>query len=122
MGADGLCGARCVERLIGDIESGLAGMAQQPGFGATGVHVSLHADDGGDMRMPIGSGQLAGGFEDRDGAGFVTVAAGVMAMGTAVRGVGGGNALDQPAQGRLIIFDLDDEGDVGLCGDLEMFF
>jgi hypothetical protein len=74
------------------------------------------------MRMPVGSGKLVGGIEDRDDAGFVTVATGVMAMGIVALGAGDGNLFDQPVQGGLIIFDLDDKGDVGLCGDLEMFF
>jgi len=72
--------------------------------------------------MPVGSGKLVGGIEDRDDAGFVAVAAGIVAMAAPARGCGGGDFLDLSVQGRLVVLDLDDQGDVGLRGDLEMFF
>jgi hypothetical protein len=60
-------------------------MAQQPGLGVAGVDVALNTDDGGDVRMPIGVGQLVCGIEDGDGAAFVTVAALVVAASTPER-------------------------------------
>jgi hypothetical protein len=42
--------------------------------------VALNPDDGGDMRVPVGVGQLVCGIEDGDGAAFVAVAALVVAM------------------------------------------
>ena len=120
--ADGVGGAGSVERRVGDIEGGLAGMARQPGLAVAGKHLALDADDGGDVRMPVGSGKLVGGIEDGDAAALVAVAAGIVAMGTAARGCGGGDVLDPPVRGRLVVLDLDDQGEVGLCGDLGMFF
>ena len=121
-GADGVGGAGRVERRVGDIESGLAGMAQQPGFAVAGEHLALDAGDGGDVRVPVGSGKPVGGIEDRDGAAFVAVAAGIVAVGACERGCGGGDFLDLSVQGRLVVFDLDDQGDAGVRRDLEMFF
>ena len=74
------------------------------------------------MFVPVGSGKLVGGIEDRDGAGFVAVTAGIVEMSRAERGCGGGDCLDLLAQGRLIVLDLNDQGDAGVCGDFEMFF
>ena len=55
-------------------------MAQQPGLGVAGVDVTLNPDDGGDMRVPVGAGQLVCGIEDGDGAAFVAVATYVVAI------------------------------------------
>jgi len=97
-------------------------MAQQPGLAVAGEHVALDADDGGDVIVPVGSGKLVGGIEDRDGAGFVAVAAGIVALGAPVWVCGGGDSLDLSVQGRLVVFHLDDEVDAGFRGDFEMFF
>jgi hypothetical protein len=104
------------------MKSGLAGMAQQPGFAVAGEHFALDADDGGDVIVPVGSGKPVGGIEGRDGAAFVSVAAGILAVGTCERGCGGGNFLDLPVQGRLVVLDLDDQGEAGVRRDLEIFF
>ena len=53
----------------------------------------------------------AGGIEDRDGAAFVAVAAGVVAVGRSERGYGCGNFLDLSVQGGLVVLNLDDRGD-----------
>ncbi len=74
------------------------------------------------MIVPVGAGKPVGGMEDRNGAGFVTVAAGIVTMGSPARGCGGADCLDLSVQGRLIVLDLDDQGNAGFCGDLEMFF
>jgi hypothetical protein len=87
-----------------------------------GPGLAVDAEDGGDVIVPVGSGKPVGGMEDGDGAAFVAVAAGVVAMGGAERGCGGGNVLDLLVQGRLVVLDLDDQGDAGFGGDLEMFF
>jgi len=42
--------------------------------------VALNSDDGGDVWMPVGVGQLVCRIEDGDGATFVAVAALVVAM------------------------------------------
>jgi hypothetical protein len=97
-------------------------MAQQPGPGVAGEDIALDTDDGGDVGMPVGVGQFAGGIEDGDGAAFVAVAALVAAVGRPDRLRGGGDFLDLLVQGRLVVLDLNDQGDVGFCRELEMFF
>ncbi len=64
-------------------------MAQQPGLGVAGVDVAFDPDDGGDVRMPVGLGQLVGWVEDGDGAAFVAVAALVVAVDGPERCCGG---------------------------------
>ena len=95
---------------------------QQAGCGVAGEDITLDPDDGGDVGMPVGVGQLAGGIEDGDGAAFVAVAAVVAAVGKAERRRGGGDLLALLEQGRLVVLELNDQGNAGLCGDLEMFF
>ena len=97
-------------------------MAQQPGLGVAGVNVALDPDDGGDVRLPVGGGQRAGGLENGDGAAFVAVAARVVAAGSLKRRRDGRNLLDPLVQGWLVVFDADDQGDAGLCSSLERFF
>jgi len=64
--------------------------------------------------MPVGVGQLACGIEDGDGAAFVAVAALVVAVGGPERRRGGRNLLDSLVQGRLVVLNADDQGDVGI--------
>jgi hypothetical protein len=97
-------------------------MAQQAGFAIADEHVALDADDGGDVRAPVGCVKLVAGIEDGDGTAFVTVAASIVAMGTPARGGGGGDFLNLSVQGGLVVLDLDDQGDVGFYGDCKMFF
>ena len=70
------------------------------------------------MGMPVGVGQFAGGIEDGD----VAVATLVVAVGRAGRRRGDGDPLDLLVQRRLVVLDLNDQGDAGFCRDLEMFF
>ena len=74
MRADGLGGAGGGERRVRDVEGGLGGVVQQPGLAAAGEDLALDADDGGDVRMPVGAGEFVGGVEDGDGAALVAVA------------------------------------------------
>lgn len=122
MRADGLGGAGGGDRRVRDVKGGLGGMAQQPGPGVAGEDIALDTDDGGDVGMPVGVGQFAGGIEDGDGAAFVAVTALVAAVGRPDRLRGGGDFLDLLVQGRLVVLDLNDQGDVGFCRELEMFF
>jgi len=62
------------------VEGGLGGAAEQPGLGVADADVALNPADGGDMRTPVGVGQLVRGIEDGDGAAFVAAAALVVAM------------------------------------------
>ncbi len=97
-------------------------MAQQPGLGVAGVDAALDPNDGGDVRTPVGVGQRVGKIEDGNGAAFVAVAALVVAVGGPERRRGGRDLLDPLVQGRLVVLDADDQGDVGGCRDGEKFF
>ncbi len=112
MRADGLGGTGGSDWRVRDVEGGLGGVAQQPGLGIACVDVALNPDDGGDMRVPVGVGQLAIGVEDGDGAAFVAVAAPVVAVGRPERCRGGRDFLNLLVQGGLIVLDADDQGDV----------
>src|SRR5271165_5804601 len=72
--------------------------------------------------MPVVTGELIAGIEDRDGAALVTAAPDVMAMGGAEWRGSGGDFVDLLVQGRLVVLHLDNQGDLGFCGDLEVFF
>ena len=74
------------------------------------------------MRLPVAVCDQVGRLIDADDAGFVAVAAGIVASGVPARGCGGADCLDLSVQGRLVVLDLDDQGNVGFCGDFEMFF
>ena len=74
------------------------------------------------MEMPVGLGQFVGGIENGDSAALVAVAALIVAVGGPERHSGDGDVLDLLEKGRLVVFDLDDQGDVGFGGNFEMFF
>jgi hypothetical protein len=59
---------------------------QDPGLAVAGEDISIDADDGRDVGMPVGVGEFVLGIEDRDGAGFVAVARLVAALGGSERG------------------------------------
>ncbi len=120
--ADGLGGAGGGDRRICDVEGRLAGVAQQPGLGVASVDAAFDPDDGGDMGLPVGVGERVGGIEDGDGATLVAVAAFVVAVGRSERCRGGRDLLDLLVQGRLVVLDPDDQGDVGFCCNGGMFF
>ena len=122
MCADCLRCADGAEWFVRDIECGFCGATQQPGLGAAGVDNTLDTEDGSDMRFPVGVVEFAVGVEDGDGAAFVATASGVMAMAGTQRLGSGGDLADCLEQGRLVALDLDDQGDAGLPGDLEVFF
>ena len=74
------------------------------------------------MSFPVVVAEFARGVEDGDGAAFVATAPLVMAMAGAERFRDGGDLGDRLEKGRLVAFYLNNQGDVGLLGDLEMFF
>ncbi len=69
------------------------------------------------MGVPVGVGQPVG-----DGATFVAISALVATVGRPERGRGGGDLVAALVMGWLVVLDLNNQGDVGLCGDFEMFF
>jgi hypothetical protein len=74
------------------------------------------------MGFPVGVVEFAGGIEDADGAAFVAPAPLVAIVAGTERVGGGGDLGDRLEQGRLVALNLNNQGDVGLCGDLEVFF
>jgi len=97
-------------------------VVQQPGLGDAGEDAALDTDDGGNVGMPVGADQFVDGIEDGDSAAFVAVAPFVVAVDGLKRRCGRGDFLDLLVERRLVFLDLDDQGYVGCCRDLEMFF
>lgn len=122
MRADGPSGASGDEWLIGDIEGGFVGLAEQPGCRIACGDRALDPDDRGDMGVPIGACECVGRAEDRDDPGFIAIAAVIAAVGGIVRRDRRGEAFDRAFQGRLIVLDLNDQSDFGGLRDLEEFF
>ncbi len=83
---------------------------------------AIDPDNGGDMGLPVGVGEFAAWIEDGDGAAFVARAPDVVAAIGAERLRGGGDFRDPRVECRLVVLNLDDQRDVGLFGDLEVFF
>ena len=82
----------------------------------------LDTEDGLDMIFPICVVQFSGGIEGGDGAAFVATAPLVVAVAGAERFGDGGDLGDRLEKGRLVALYLNNQGDVGLLSDLEMFF
>ena len=122
MRADGHRGPSGGDRAVGDVEGGFGCRVEQPGCGAACRDRALHLDDCSDVRMPIGVGECVGRIEDRDDAGFITIAAMIAALGAIVRRGRRGQVFDRGFQGRLIVLELNDQADFGFLGDLEEFF
>ena len=84
--------------------------------------MSGDANDGLDQGLPLGSGYGACGAEYVGGSGFMPAVpggdGGVAAGGPA----GGACGLDILQQSWLIVFQLNDQVSLGLCGSLEGFF
>jgi hypothetical protein len=74
------------------------------------------------MGFPLGPVEFVGRVEDRDGAGFIAAAPGVVAAIYAERRGLGGDLRDRLFQGRLVALDLNDQAESGLPCDLEVFF
>ena len=122
MGADRLGGLAGIDRLVRDVEGGFAGAAQQPVAGVAGVDDTLDTDDGLGVALPVAIVEFASGVEDTDGAGFVAVAALVMAVVRAERRGRGGQLGNILLQGRLVALDLNYQADAALLGGVESFF
>ena len=114
-----LGGDRSVGQIVRDFVRGLP----EAGGGLADIDRALDLDDGGDMRLPFGflDGRL--GVEYCNGAGFVAVAPFLVHGLNARRGLGGGaDGFDVLTQGRLVVFELNDQMRVGGGGGLESFF
>jgi hypothetical protein len=120
--ADRLGGPDSGERFIGDVERGFAGFSQQSGSRGAGVDETLDANNGSDMGFPVAPIEVFTRIEDRDGSAFKAAASLVILMVGADRRRCGGDLPNGLFEGWLVALDLDDQGDVGLLRDLEMFF
>lgn len=97
-------------------------MVQQSGLAVTSEDFALNPDDSGDVRMPVRVGEFLGGIEYGHGPALVAVAPFVMAV-IGPEWFGGNRDFADPLeQGGLVVLDLDDQRNVGLCCNLEMFF
>lgn len=74
------------------------------------------------MSLPVIVAEFGRRVEDGDGAAFVATAPLVVAVAGAERFGDGGDLGDRLKKGRLVALYLNNQGDVGLLGDLEMFF
>jgi len=122
MCADGFGGLGGGDRRVADIKGGFGGVAEQSGAGVAGEDVAFDPDDGGDVGLPVGASQGVGRIEGADDAAFVAVAALVVALDLVAWRRGCGQVRDLLTQGRLVILDLDDQGDAGVGGGVEEFF
>ncbi len=108
--------------MVADIIGGLGAAAEQPGLGTPRVDDTLDAQDGADMILPVSVGEFVGRIEDRHGAAFEAAAAIVTGSTATDWFCRIGDLGDGLQQGRLVALDLDDQTDIGLSGDIEMFF
>lgn len=122
MRANSVSGARGGERSVGDVEGGFVGQAEQAGCRVAGGDRAFDPDNRGDMGVPIGAGECVRRAEYRDAAGFIAIAAVIAAADGIVRRNRCCETLDRAFQGRLIVFDLNDQTDVDRLRDLEEFF
>jgi hypothetical protein len=72
--------------------------------------------------FPVGASKRVAWFEDSDGAAFDAVTALVVAGGRIERCGGCADILRLRTQGGLVVFELDDQGDICGTGGLEEFF
>jgi hypothetical protein len=78
--------------------------------------------DGADLILPVRVVEFVGCLEDRDSAVFVTIAALVVGFAGTEWFCLRGDLGDALKQVRLVALDLDDQRDISLLGNLEMFF
>jgi hypothetical protein len=122
MAADSVCEVDGGGEIVGKVERDLGGGSPQAGFCIAGGDFTLDADDGADKVMPFGVGEGVLGVEHADGSDFVAVSR-VIASGNGIeRQLCGASKLGVLEQGRLIVFDLNDQLGVGCDCGLEGFF
>ena len=121
--ADGAGGGFCVDRAIGQIYRGFVRLLPQAGGGLVGADRSLDPNDGGDMGLPLRVFDGGPGVEHGNRAGFMAVALfRVDGLDARQRLAGGAGGFRFPTQGRLIVFELNDQVRLGGVGGLESFF
>ena len=112
-----------VDRAVGQIYRGFERLLPQAGGGLVGADRALDPNDGGDMGRPfrVFDGRL--GVEHGNRARFVAVALfRVDGLDARQRLAGGAGGFGFLTQGRLIVFELNDQVGLGGVGGLESFF
>jgi hypothetical protein len=122
MSADRLGGPGGGERFVGDVERGFAGFSQQSGSRGAGVDETLDPDDGPDMGFPVAPVEFLAWIEDGDGSALEAAAPLVILVVGTDRRRCGDDLTNGLFEGWLVALDLDDQGDVGFPGGIEMFF
>ena len=123
MFANGVGGGFRIDRPIGKIERGFQRRLPRACGGIVSRERALDLDDGGDKGLPFRprDGELC--VEHLNCAGFVAVAP-VLVHGLDARQRRGGGAgdFDLQTQGRLVVFELNDQMGIGGGGGFESFF
>jgi len=119
--ADSIGSGRGGERLVGEIVSCLGRMTEAAARIA-GEDIALDPDDGPDVSIPVGAGKFVGGIKDSDDATFDAIAPFALVAGSIERRGCRADILGLGEQSGLIVLELDDQGEVGVAGDLEQFF
>ena len=112
-----------VDQAIGQIDRGFVRSLPKAGGRLVGADRALDPNDGGDMGRPFGVFDRGFGVEHGNRARFVAVSSlfvdGLSARQWLAGGAGGYGLL---TQGRLIVFELNDQVRSGGVGGLEGFF
>ena len=122
MGSDGAGRGPGVDRAIGEIDRGFAGLLPQAGGGLVGADGALDPDDGGDMGRPFGVFDGGFGVEHGNRARFVAIASFRVDGPHARQRLAGAGGFGFVTEGRLIVLELNDQMGSGGVGGLESFF
>jgi len=118
-------GIRCTrggQFNIGEIKGGFVAQLPEAGFGILLLGLALDADDGSDMRLPIGIRELVWRIKDRHDSCLVPLARYIIsrngANGFGYRAMN----LNRLTQRRLIVFQLNDQVGLRFGRSFECFF
>jgi hypothetical protein len=111
-------GYRCAREIARDMGCAVP----QAGLGISGQDVSLDPDDGRDAGPPVRVGDGVTWIKYGNMAHFLPVASSIGATGAIERRLARAELVSLPMQGWLVFFDLNDQADIGVRGDLECFF
>src|SRR5215204_1787925 len=103
----------------GEVEGGLGGGAPEAGAGAAGEDVTLDADDGADEGGPLGIGEGVGGVKDGDAALLLPITPAIAAADVGERCSTGAEILRLLVRGWLVVLELYDRVDLGICAGFE---
>jgi hypothetical protein len=108
---------------VADVVGGFAGLVPQAAGGVMALDTAADADDGGEMRRPLGVGEAITWVEHLGDAAFEAGASAGVCHADPLRG---GRAAaevgDGQVKGGLVVLDLGDQMSAGAGGLLESFF